>query len=182
MTRHSVAKTCTLKKYLKSIIWKRSRHYFHTVINNLRYVDDTVLVTTLEGLQELLNRVADKIREMGPRLNIKQPKRLVISKQRDVIGRLAYDQKQIKRIQHYKHLGCILNTDWGNTKEIRSWIEHAQGTFIKMKLALRTPVLRCYVFSIHMYGAESWILTETTCKRLSRWEPKSCKKELINRK
>ncbi|XP_060520407.1 uncharacterized protein LOC132698368 [Cylas formicarius] len=151
-----------------------------SILGPLLYADDTVLLaSTLEDLQELLNCVADRSREMGLKLNIKKTKWLVVSKHRDVWGDLEYDGKPIERVQHYKYLGCILNAEWDNTQEIRSRIEQARGAFVKMKavlcsrdidLALRIRILKCYVFSVLMYGAESWTLTETMCRRLEAFE------------
>lgn len=151
-----------------------------TIVNNLRYADDTILLAnTLEDLQQLLNCVADRSRAMGLKLNISKTKWLVVSKQKDIIGRLEYEGKPIERVQFHKYLGCLLNADWDATQEIRSRIEQARSAFIKMRtvlcsrdidLALRIRVLKCYVFSILLYGAESWTLTETMCKRLEAFE------------
>ncbi|CAH2234846.1 jg13248 [Pararge aegeria aegeria] len=39
-----------------------------------------------------------------------------------------------------------------------------------LSLPLRTRVLRCYVFSVLLYGVETWTLTEAQCKKIEAFE------------
>ena len=39
-----------------------------------------------------------------------------------------------------------------------------------LNIAIRTQVLRCYVFSTLLYGVEAWTLTDATSKRLEAFE------------
>jgi len=51
------------------------------IINNIGYADDTVLLWySLEGLQELLDRVDQTSEEYGLNLNVNKTKYMVISK------------------------------------------------------------------------------------------------------
>lgn len=65
--------------------------------------------------------------------------------------------------------------------------ESRRATFLKMKkvvcshdlnLALRTRMLRCYVFSVLLHGVETWTLTEASMKRIGAFEMWCYKKML----
>ncbi|CAG9839577.1 unnamed protein product [Diabrotica balteata] len=80
---------------------------------------------------------------------------------------------------HYNYLGTIINEKWTNNQEIRALIAKAKSTFNRMgaffkshNLSLDTKVrmLRCYVFSVLLYGVESWTLNEDMCKKLEEFE------------
>lgn len=64
-------------------------------------------------------------------------------------------------------------------KEIRIRIEKARSSFFKFKnllcghdinIALKIRILRCYVFSVLLYGVESWTLTDTIMKKVEAFE------------
>jgi len=62
--------------------------------------------------------------------------------------------------------------------EIKSTIPMANEAFNKMKtlltsrldLNLRKKLVNCYVWSIALYGAETWTLQEVDHKYLGRWK------------
>lgn len=151
------------------------------VINNLRYADDTVLLaTSLEDLQELLNAVAKTSSAMGLKLNVKKTKWMVISKNRTMNpGFLQVGNNTVERVTSYKYLGCHVNAQWDMSLEIRCRVEQARCSFQRIQkvltsrdltMDLRIRLLRCYVFSILLYGVEAWTLTEAMCKKLEAFE------------
>lgn len=150
------------------------------VINNLRYADDTVLLAgSADDLQALLDRVVAKSEERGLKLNISKTKAMVISKNGELPANLSTGNQQIQQVSSFRYLGCLLNSKWDSTQEIRSRIEQARAAFSNMKkvltsrdlsIPLRIRLLRCYVFPILYYGMEGWTLTKAMCSRIEAFE------------
>ena len=77
------------------------------------------------------------------------------------------------------YLGSTIDENWDHSLEIRCRIEQAREAFFKfqkvlknrdLNLQLRTRILRCYVFSVLLYGVESWTLTEASLRKLEAFE------------
>uniref|UniRef100_A0A8D8XQX4 Endonuclease-reverse transcriptase n=1 Tax=Cacopsylla melanoneura TaxID=428564 RepID=A0A8D8XQX4_9HEMI len=90
----------------------------------------------------------------------------------------AYGQT-LERTENIVYLGCNLNQNWEVSKEIKIRIEKARATFINMRqlfcnrginIPLKARLVRCYIFSVLLYGVESWTLTETLMKKLEAFE------------
>jgi hypothetical protein len=76
------------------------------------------------------------------------------------------DQKQLQNVESSKYLGSIL-TNYGRcTFEIKCRIAMAKAAFNKKRtlftstldLELRMKLVKCYIWSIALYGAETWTL------------------------
>lgn len=149
------------------------------VMNNIRYADDTVLMAnSIEDLQSVLDRVVHSCEQFGLKLNITKTKFMIVSK-RNINTQLWIGQNRVERTEKIVYLGQLLSDDWDHSKEIKRRIEIARNTFIRMKkilcgrdlsLTLRMRMVRCYVFSVLLYGVESWTLTENTMKKLEAFE------------
>jgi len=91
---------------------------------------------------------------------------------------ITIDQKQLENVKCFKYLGSMLAEDGRCTCEIKSRIAMAKATFNKKKnlftskfdLNLRKRLVRCYVWSIALYGAETWTLRATDQKQLESIE------------
>ncbi|XP_026687311.1 uncharacterized protein LOC113471983 [Diaphorina citri] len=112
-------------------------------------------------------------------MNLKKTKLMLISKTPKNNVNLTIDGVPIDKVSSYKYLGTWLHEDNNQTKEIRCRIEIARHAFIKMKkclcsrdinLKLRTRILKCYVFSTLLYGAEVWTLKKNNEKNINAFE------------
>jgi hypothetical protein len=74
------------------------------------------------------------------------------------------DQKQLENVEYFKYLGSMLTNDGRCTCEVKSRIAIAKTAFnkkrapftSKMDLELRKKLVKCYIWSIASYGAETW--------------------------
>lgn len=150
-----------------------------TIINNIRYADDTVLIADNEQeLQNIINSVVRHSEMFGLYLNISKTKILVFSKTpRNV--HLNVKGQTIEQVTSIKYLGVNINSQCNPKTEIRSRIEQARKTLMSMKtffttsnlsLELRTRMVRCYVFPVLLYGCESWTMDPQTEKRIEAFE------------
>ena len=125
-------------------------------INNLRYADDTVLISENEkDLQQLLNIVESKSKEKGLELNSKKTEVMVISrKEEPPLINITINGIKLKQRDHFKYLGALISSDGRNNTEISARIAQAKMTFQKMKTVLtnshisihtRKRTLECYI-------------------------------------
>ncbi|KAL1447016.1 hypothetical protein WDU94_015647 [Cyamophila willieti] len=149
-------------------------------LNNLRYADDTIVFSdTLEGLQTLMIRVTETSRAYGLDINTSKTKFMIISKENITGVNLYINQTRIERVSQYTYLGTIINESWDNSQEIRCRIGKAKTAFLTMakvfkshNLTLETKIrlLKCYVYSVLLYGVETWTLKGETISKLQAFE------------
>jgi hypothetical protein len=83
------------------------------------------------------------------------------------------DQKQLENVEYFNYLGSMIN-DARCAREIKSRITVAKAVFNKKKdifsskldLNLRNKLVNCYIWSIALYGAETWTLRKVDQKDL----------------
>lgn len=152
------------------------------VINNMRYADDTVLLTgRLEDTQHLLEKLNDRCIEYGLKINFRKTKLMIVTKCPQKLNHvnLTVANTTIENVATYKYLGTWMEQSGDQTREIRTRIEMARSTFVKMNklfssrdlgLDLRMRMLRCYVFSTLLYGVEAWTLKKNHMDKLQAFE------------
>jgi len=82
---------------------------------------------------------------------------------------LQINNQAVEQVPPIKYLGALVNENSDPKMEIRSSrMEQARRTFISqnlltsrdLNLQLRIRILRCYIFSVLLYGSESWTLCQ----------------------
>jgi hypothetical protein len=89
-----------------------------------------------------------------------------------------YDtSKQLENVEYFNYLGSMQTNDARCTCEIKSRITMAKAAFnkktlftSKLDLNLRKKLVKCYIWSIALYGAEMWILQKIDQKYLESFE------------
>ena len=79
---------------------------------------------------------------------------------------IMIDQKQMENVECFKYLGSMLTNDGRYTREIKSRIAMAKAAFNKKKtlftsklyVNLKKKLVKCYIWSMAFYGAETWTL------------------------
>ena len=92
--------------------------------------------------------------------------------------KIIVDQKQPENVEFFKYLGSILTNDGRCTCEIKCRIAMAKVALNKKRtlftstldLELRKKLVKCYVWSIALYGAETWTLRAVDQKRLESFK------------
>jgi len=79
-------------------------------------------------------------------------------------GYLIIKNQRIEQVQKFSYLGTTINEDLNHSLEIKYRIERARKAFRKMSKAFKyhdlsfgtkIRLLRCYVFSVLLYGVET---------------------------
>jgi len=92
--------------------------------------------------------------------------------------KITIDQKQLENVESFKYLGSILTNDGTCTCEIKCRIAMAKTAFNKKRtlftstldLEPRRKLVKCYIWSIPLYGAETWALRAVDQKHLESFE------------
>ena len=92
---------------------------------------------------------------------------MVISKQTNRRANIRVGDIKFKQVNNIRYLGCQINNNADSHSEISCRIEQARSAFKKLnrvlcsrdlRISLRIQLLRCYVFSVLLYGVEAWTL------------------------
>ena len=81
---------------------------------------------------------------------------------------------ELENVECFKYLGSMLTNDGRCTCEIKSRIAMAKAAFSKKKalfttkldLNLRKKLIKCYIWSMALHGAETWMLRAADQKYL----------------
>jgi len=104
--------------------------------------------------------------------------------------KIMIGQKQLENVGCFKYLGSILTNDGRCTCKIKCRIAMAKAAFKKKRtlfnstldLELRKKIVKCYVWSIALCGAETWTLRAVAQKHLESFEMWSWRRrEMISR-
>jgi hypothetical protein len=110
----------------------------------------------------LIDKLTEIGRYCGMERNVEKTKVMGISRQSFPV-KLMIDQKQLVNVEFFKHLGSMLTNDGRCTCEIKSRIAVAKAAFnkkralftSKMGSELRNNIVKCYMWSIVLYGADA---------------------------
>ena len=80
--------------------------------------------------------------------------------------KIMIDQNQLENVECFKYLGSMLTNDGRCTCEIKCGIAMAKAAFNKKRalftstlgLELREKLVKCYIWKMALYGAETWTL------------------------
>ena len=149
-------------------------------INSIRYADDTVLMADTDvGLQNIMDSVQRACSDYGMKINVKKTKTMVISKNQNIPIPFQIDGEVLELVNRFKYLGSWIERDTNPDNEIRTRIEQARQGFLRYKrllsdpyldLSLRLRLVKCYVWSILLYGVESWTLKAGMFNKLEAFE------------
>ena len=148
------------------------------IIHTVKYADDLELLGKEEKvLQDMIDKLIETGRCYGMEMNVEKTKVMRISRQ-PLPVKIIVDQKQLENVESFKYLGSILTTDGRCTCEIKCRIVMAKAAFNKkrtlftrtLNLELRKKLVKCYVWSIALYGAETWTLRAVDQKHLESFE------------
>ena len=117
---------------------------------------------------------------MGLSLNIKKTECMRVSKNKVVPACNVYiNREPIKKVNRFTYLGSIITSDGRCDEDIKMRIALSKQAFQKMSPVLKnrtisintkTRVLKCYIWSILLYGSECWTISKEMEKRLEATE------------
>ena len=91
--------------------------------------------------------------------------------------KIYVDGQEVEQVSQFRYLGSLISEDGSCTKGIWSRIEMAKKVLMekkivywKMNLELKKGIMKCLVWSVALYAAKTWTLTQTDRRRLEDFE------------
>ena len=145
-------------------------------INKLRYADDsTLMAESEEELKSLLMKVKEESEEAGLKLNIQKTKIMASSP----ITSWEIDGETVETVSDFIFLGSKITADGDCSHEIkrhllleRKVMTNLDSMFKSRDITLPTKVhlVKAIVFSVVMYGCESWTVKKAERRRIDAFE------------
>ena len=137
-------------------------------INNLRYADDTTLMSESEELKSLLMKVEEGSENFGLKLNIQKTKIMASNP----ITSWQIDGETVETVADFIFLGSKITADGDCSHEIkrhlllgRKVMTNLDSILKSRDITLPTTVhlVKAMVFPVVMYGCESWTVKKAVC-------------------
>ena len=145
-------------------------------INNLRYTDDTTLMAENdEEIKSLLMKVKRESEKAGLKLNIQKTKIMASGP----ITSWQIDGQTMETVRHFIFLGSKITADGGCSPEIKRRLLFGRKTktnldsILKSRditLPIKVCLVKAIVFSVVMYGCESWTIKKAEFRRIDAFK------------
>ena len=135
-------------------------------INNLRYADDTTLMAESEELKSLLMKVKEESEKVGLKLNIQKTRIMVSSP----ITSWQTDGETVETVSDFIFLGSKITAHGDCSHEIRRCLLLRRKVMTNLDsilksrditLSTKVHLVKAMVFTMVMYGCESWNIKKT---------------------
>ena len=112
-------------------------------------------------------------------MNVHKTKTMVMSRGDDVQTDITADNEILEQLNLMKYLGQSMTPDGRSDKEIQIRIAIAKSRFEAMSklftskqlsIDLRLRMLNCYIYSVLLYGCETWTINKTMQNKLEACE------------
>ena len=132
-------------------------------INNLRYEDDTTLMTESKELKSLLLKVKEESEKVGLKLNIQKTK---IMASGPIIS-WQIDGEKMETVWDFVLLGSKITANGDSSHEIKRPLLLGRKAMMNLDsmlksrditLLTRIHLVKAMVFVVVMYGCESWTI------------------------
>ena len=149
------------------------------LINSVRFADDKAMIANSERrLQQLMDNINRVTKEYGMKINVKKTKAMCISSHGGGRVRILIDAQKVEQVKRFKYLGSVITEDGHCDDDIRSRIAMGKAAFMekkailtsKMDLELRKRIMKSTIWSVALYGAETWTVTKDHRNKLEAFE------------
>ena len=145
-------------------------------INNSRYADDTTLMAeSEEELKSLMMKVKEESEKAGLKLNIQKTKIMASGP----MTSWQIDGETMETVTDFIFLGSKITTDGDCSHEIKRHLLLGKKTMTilvsllksrDISLLTKVHLVKAMVFSVVMYGCESWNIKKTEHTRIDAFE------------
>lgn len=113
------------------------------------------------------------------KINVNKTKFMVFSRDKYENTQLTINNTPVERVSRFKYLGSLITNNMDPDIEIKCRIETARTAFGTMRaflcndnlnLKLKQRMVKCYIWSVLLYGMESWTLIIRSLNRLEAFE------------
>ena len=145
-------------------------------INNLRYANDTILMAkSKEELKSLVMKVKDTSEQVGIKLSIQKTKIMAASP----ITSWQIDRETMETVTDFPFLGSKITADGDCRHESKRCLVLGRKVMTNLESILKSRditlptkvhLVKAMVFSVVMYGCESWTIKKAEHQRINAFE------------
>jgi hypothetical protein len=148
-------------------------------VKDIRFADDQGMVASSEtGLQRLMDGLTTAAKRYDMKINVKKTKAMKISRKGEGDINILIDAQRVEQVSKFKYLGSLITADGRCEAEIKARIGMAKDAFSKRKELLtqkmskevKKRIVKSVVWSVALYGAETWTLKKEEMRRLDSLE------------
>jgi hypothetical protein len=149
------------------------------LVNAVRFADDQAMVASSNaGLQRIMDTLNKTSGEYGMKINIKKTKTMKFSRTEGGKVSDIIDGKKLEQVRQFCYLGSMLTEDCRCHTDIKRRIAMAKEALTKkgelmrgtLSLDLKKRIIKTLIWSVVLYGSETWTLVKADIKRLEACE------------
>lgn len=150
-------------------------------IKSIKYADDQAVLAESEvDLQRMMENIHNAGIKYGMKINVSKTKVMRMSKKvTEERMKVTLEGKCLEQVENFKYLGGMIYADGSCKKEIRSRIAMGKTAYTKVQdiltarripLKLRKRFAKCYIWSVVLYGSETWTMRKKEERYLESFE------------
>lgn len=171
-------------------------------LKDVRFADDQGMVASSEqGLQRLMDGLAATAKKYDMKVNVKKTKTMLVSKGTIGAVNIVLDGQTIEQVEKFRYLGAMISEDGRCETEVKARIAMAKDAFSRrkellkrsMSIQMKKRIVKAVVWSVALYGCETWTLKKDETRRLEAlemwiwrrmervsWKEKKSNEEVLN--
>jgi hypothetical protein len=159
--------------------WKGGVSIGGKKLSNLRYADDTTLIANNhEEMAELIRRVETESNVLGLQINRPKTKIMIIDRHQQLQNNNSA-LNGIDVVDNFVYLGSLISNNGGSELEIRRRITLAKSAMSQLTkiwknraitTAVKIRLVKSLVFSVCLYGVETWTMKAADRRRIDAFE------------
>ena len=128
-------------------------------------------------LKNMLMELNDRCENYGMKININKMKTMIIGRKPKKID-IRIKDESVEQVDRSKYLGCNISSNLNCCQGVKQRIAMAKEAFNRkrsifyglLEKELRKRLVKCFVWSIALYRAETWTLRRNEQKPLEAFE------------
>jgi hypothetical protein len=145
----------------------------------LRFADDIAVMAENQKCLENILTIMDKCFKLyGMKINTDKTKLLITNQTGPARGKIELNGKEIEQVKRFTYLGSIITETGKSEDDVKARIAMAKKQFFTMEklvkgglsVATRKRLIKTYVWSVALYGSETWTLGKKEKDKLEAFE------------
>jgi len=124
-----------------------------------------------------MDNINQVTQDYGMKIDVKTTKVMCISRKGEQM-KIYIDAREVEQVQQFKYRGSIITEDGHCEKDLNSRNAMRKNAFTtkktlltsRMDVELRKRIVKCTAWSVALYGAETWTMTQNPQRNFEAFE------------